>query len=224
MAKGRFITIEGGEGAGKTTHVRRLAATLRDRGCTVLDTREPGGSPGAEQIRALLVSGDVGRWDVVTETLLHLAARRDHLVRAIWPALAAGTWVVCDRYADSTMAYQGYGQGLAPEIVDRFHALATDGFKPDLTLILDLPADRGLSRAWSRNPDRASDNNRYERMDRTFHERLRQGFLTIARSEPGRCVVIDASQDLDAVSAAIEQAVFDRFQTPALEPPPLRPR
>ncbi len=135
--KGRFITLEGGEGAGKSTQLRRLAETLAKtlaaRGIDVLTTREPGGSKGAEEIRALLVSGDTGRWGPVTEALLHSAARRDHLERTVWPALEAGRWVVCDRFFDSTMAYQGYGLGLGRERIAALQALALDGFRPDLT-------------------------------------------------------------------------------------------
>lgn len=206
MSKGRFITLEGGEGGGKSTQVFRLAERLRRTGLSVVATREPGGAEGAEIIRKLLVAGDPGRWDPMTELLLHFAARRDHLRRTIWPALERGNWVVCDRFADSTMAYQGYGQGLGPAVVDSVYRLVVGDFKPDLTLILDLPAAEGLGRADARGGD-----NRYERMDMAFHERLRQGFLEIARREPGRCAVIDASQPADSVTEAIAAAVRSRL-------------
>lgn len=206
MTKGRFITLEGGEGGGKSTQVFRLADRLRRAGLQVVATREPGGAEGAEIIRKLLVSGDPGRWDAMTELLLHFAARRDHLRRTIWPALERGHWVVCDRFADSTMAYQGYGQGLGRTPVDTVYRLVVGDFKPDLTLILDLPAADGLGRADTRGGE-----NRYERMDLAFHERLRQGFLEIARGEPERCVVIDASRPIDTVAEAIAAAVRSRL-------------
>lgn len=206
MTKGRFITLEGGEGGGKSTQVFRLADRLRRAGLQVVATREPGGAEGAEIIRKLLVSGDPGRWDAMTELLLHFAARRDHLRRTIWPALERGHWVVCDRFADSTMAYQGYGQGLGRTPVDTVYRLVVGDFKPDLTLILDLPAAVGLGRADTRGGE-----NRYERMDLAFHERLRQGFLEIARGEPERCVVIDASRPIDTVAEAIAAAVRSRL-------------
>jgi dTMP kinase len=205
--KGRFITLEGGEGAGKSTQLRRLADTLAARGIDVLTTREPGGSKGAEEIRALLVSGDTGRWGPVTEALLHSAARRDHLERTVWPALEAGRWVVCDRFFDSTMAYQGYGLGLGRERIAALQALALDGFRPDLTLILDIDVRTGLRRA----AVRAGGEDRYERMDVGFHERLRHGFLDIAEREPERCAVIDADADLDHVQARVWNAVAARL-------------
>src|SRR5688500_12746876 len=174
--RGRFISFEGGEGAGKSTQIRLLVDALAARGLDVIATREPGGSPGAEEIRRLLVSGDPGRWDGVTEALLHFAARRDHLARTVWPALDAGRWVVTDRFADSTMAYQGYGHGLGREPIERLYEVAVGGFAPDLTLILDIPPEAGVSRAHARHDGE----DRYERMDLTFHHRLREGFLAIA--------------------------------------------
>jgi dTMP kinase len=208
MTQGRFITLEGGEAAGKSTHVRRLAAALRAAGPAVVETREPGGSEGAEEIRELLVHGEAGRWDAVTEALLHCAARRDHLRRFVQPALAAGTWVVSDRFADSTMAYQGYGHGLGREPIEALHRLTVGDLRPDLTLILDLPVEDGLKRAAARR-DGAT---RYERMGRAFHERLRQGFLEIAEREPERCAVVDATADIEAVHAAIKALVAERLK------------
>src|SRR4051794_28829219 len=148
--KGVFVTLEGGEGAGKSTQIRLLAGNLRSRGVDALTTREPGGSPGAEEIRTLLVSGAPGRWDGVTEILLHFAARRDHVVRTVRPALESGRWVLSDRFADSTLAYQGYGHGLGREPVERVAAVTLDGFRPDLTMILDLAPEAGLARAAAR--------------------------------------------------------------------------
>jgi len=206
--RGRFITLEGGEGSGKSTQARRLAAWLEAAVGEVVLTREPGGSPGAEQIRGLLVDGDVTRWDPVSEALLHFAARRDHLVTTILPALSRGAWVLSDRFADSTMAYQGYGHGVDRAALAELYRLCVGDLKPDLTLILDLPVEAGLGRAVRR----AGGEDRYERMDRAFHERLREGFLAIARSEPRRCAVIDASPDEDAVHAAIIAAVAGRLE------------
>ena len=207
MTRGRFITFEGGEGAGKSTQVRLLTAALAGQGRDVLATREPGGATGAEEIRHLLVSGDPGRWDGVTEALLHFAARRDHLARTVWPALDAGRWVVSDRFADSTMAYQGYGHGLGREPIERLYAVTVGSFAPDLTLILDVPPESGIARTHAR----MDGEDRYERMDLSFHQRLRAGFLEIAALEPQRCVIIDASGSVDEVHAAILKAVAERL-------------
>lgn len=203
----RFITLEGGEGAGKSTQARRLVDGLKATGLDPLLTREPGGSPGAEQIRALLVEGAAGRWDPLTETLLHFAARRDHLTKTIRPALAAGRWVVCDRFADSTRAYQGFGLGLDREVIEMLYRQVVGDDAPDLTLILDLPVEEGLRRTATRTHAET----RYERMNEAFHQRLREGFLTLAREDPRRCVVIDASRDVDAVQSAIRAAVRERL-------------
>jgi dTMP kinase len=206
MSKGRFITFEGGEGAGKSTQVGRLAAALREAGHDVLETREPGGSPAAEEIRELLVHGEVTRWDGVTEALLHFAARREHLVQTVWPALESGQWVLCDRFADSTMAYQGYGHGLGRESIETLYDLVVGQFHPDITMILDLPVEEGLRRAAQRR-DGAT---RYERMDTAFHERLREGFKDIARREPERCVLIDASRPVEQVQGDIRRVLTSR--------------
>ncbi len=209
---GRFITFEGGEGAGKSTQLRRLAQALEARGHSVVTTREPGGSPGAEDIRALLVTGATGRWDGLTEALLHYAARRDHLRCTILPALEAGQWVLCDRFNDSTIAYQGFGHGAERARLDALYRMVAGDLRPDLTLILDLPVDVGLARAGVRNgtPDPAVED-RYERMGADFHERLREGFRAIAAAEPERCAVIDASAGLDDVEAAILATVRSRL-------------
>ena len=206
MTRGKFITFEGGEGSGKSTQIQPLAGALTAAGIMVTVTREPGGAPGAEQIRTLLVNGDTGRWDPMSEALLHYAARREHLRHAILPALAEGRWVLCDRFADSTMAYQGYGHGLGRAVIAALHAAVVGDLAPDLTLILDLPVETGLARAASRGGA-----DRYERMDRAFHQRLREGFLDIARREPARCAVIDAAAPADRVEAAIRTAVRDRL-------------
>ncbi len=207
MARGVFITLEGGEGSGKSTQIKLLATALAAVGQQVVVTREPGGAPGAEQIRALLVDGPAERWDPVTEALLHYAARREHLRQTVVPALESGKWVLCDRFADSTMAYQGYGHGLGRDWVSALHQAVVPELTPDLTLILDMPVEEGLARAASRG----SGGDRYERMDQTFHHRLREGFLDIARREPDRCAVVDASSPIDEVQAAIRQVVHTRL-------------
>lgn len=200
---GRFITLEGGEGAGKSTQARRLAASLAAAGLPVLRTREPGGTPGAERIRALLLGH--GPWDPVAEAMMMFAARREHLVRTIRPFLAAGGWVVCDRFADSTLAYQG-AQGLARAVWDRLAEVAVEGTVPDATLLLDLPVEAGMARAAAR-----SGADRYERMGRAFHDRVRQAFLGIAAAEPARCAVVDAAQHPDRVAAEIARLLRARL-------------
>ncbi len=207
MTRGRFITFEGGEGAGKSTQVERLAAALRAGGREVLETREPGGCPGAEQIRDLLIHGAPGRWDPVTETLLHFAARRQHWSDVIKPALDQGRWVVSDRFADSTLAYQSHGQGVDPDIVARLYEITVGTAKPDLTVILDLPVEAGLARAAARGDG----GERYEAMGPDFHHRLRNGFLAIAEAEPARCIVIDADRDIAAVGQAVLTAARARL-------------
>ncbi|MBR9970574.1 dTMP kinase [Magnetospirillum sulfuroxidans] len=211
MAEGRFITFEGGEGAGKSTQVRLLAKALGDLGREVVLTREPGGADGAEAIRALLVNGAVDRWDAHTEALLHSAARRDHLVKTVWPALGRGAWVLCDRFADSTLAYQGYGHGLDHQLIATLAEVAMGAFRPDLTLILDLPVEEGLHRAGGRG----GGEDRYERMGVDFHQRLRHGFLTIAANEPQRCAVIDADQPVPTVHENIVSVLSRRLGLPA---------
>jgi dTMP kinase len=204
---GRFITLEGGEGAGKSTQIARLKSWLEGRGHRCTATREPGGSPGAEMIRKLLVEGPVERWDGTTEALLHFAARRDHLRSTVWPALQRGEWVLSDRFADSTLAYQGYGHGVERAIFDRLYDLAVGDFRPHLTIMLDLPIETGLLRAAARRGTET----RYESLPQEFHARVRAGFLEIAAREPQRCVVIDATGDIDTNAAAIADAVKKRL-------------
>jgi dTMP kinase len=208
--RGKFITLEGGEGAGKSTQIARLADALRKAGLTVRTTREPGGSPAAETIRKLLVEGEPGRWQPMTEALLHFAARKEHLESVVLPALSAGEWVISDRFADSTLAYQGYGHRLGRAPIAALYQIAVGDFAPDLTLILDVPVEAGLARTGGRG--HAED--RYERMDRAFHERVRTGFLEIARAEPGRCVVIDATGNLERVTALVFEVVATRLKVP----------
>ena len=209
---GKFITLEGGEGAGKSTQAPRLAAHLERAGHAVCITREPGGSPGAEAIRELLVTGDPGRWDAVAETLLHYAARRSHLTETIRPALTRGEWVVCDRFADSTRAYQGYVGGVDKGFISDIHARIVGDLTPDLTLILDLPPEAGLARAQVRAQARGEGEDRYERMGLDFHRRLRAAFLEAAATEPERCMVVDADGDIETVAARVKSAVEDRLE------------
>ncbi len=199
---GRFISIEGGEGAGKSTQVGLLVAALGRAGVPVRATREPGGSPGAEAIRRLLLEGEGERWDAIGEALLLVAARRDHVTRVIASALVQGVWVVSDRFADSTIAYQGYGRGVALADLAALHSFALGDFAPDLTVILDLPVEVGLARAAARSPA-----DRFERLDRGFHEKLRQGFRQIAADNPTRCILIDASGDPKTVHQAVVAAI-----------------
>jgi len=207
MTAGRFISFEGGEGAGKSTQSVRLAAALEAADHDVVRTREPGGSPGAEEIRELLVSGSVDRWQPTTEMMLHTAARFEHVSNVVRPALAAQKWVICDRFHDSTRAYQGFGHGLDIDLIDEQHRLLFGDFQPDLTIILDIPVAQGIARTQRRG----GDEDRYERMDISFHERLRQGFLSIAGQEPARCAVIDAARDEDAVHGDVIACVRDRL-------------
>lgn len=207
MSKARFITFEGGEGAGKSTQIKLLHDNLKQLGYACAVTREPGGAPGAEAIRDLLVTGDPDRWDGMTELLLHFAARRNHVENTIRPALDRGDWVLCDRFTDSTIAYQGYGHGIALEKIELLRDLAIDGLQPDLTFIIDVPLETGLTRAAARR----GDDDRYERMDRAFHERLRHGFREIAANAPDRCAVIDGTQSIQAVSESIFDHIRQKF-------------
>lgn len=213
MSLGRFVTLEGGEGAGKTTQSVLLAEALAARGVAVLRTREPGGAPGAELLRDILLGGSVN-WAPHAETLLHFAARAEHVAKTIEPALRAGTWVICDRFFDSTMAYQGYGQGADRGFIASLTGLL--GTVPDLTVVLDV--DQTVAEARMRR--RGSDADRYERLDPAFHARVRRGFRDIAEADPKRCVLLDASGDIQAVHTAIVTAVWTRISNPA---PPARP-
>lgn len=202
MARGTFITLEGIDGSGKSTQARRLADTLRTAGRDVVLTREPGGSPGAEEIRRLLVEGDPDRWSGETEILLFTAARRDHLEKTIRPALEDGRIVISDRFADSTRVYQGAARGELRDFVDRLHDMAI-GIEPDLTLVIDMDPAIALSRGLARN----SGEDRFEDLGEGFQSRLRDGFLALASEHPGRCTLIDGNRDADAVAANIRAAV-----------------
>ena len=198
-----FITLEGGEGAGKSTQAALLADALVALGLPVLRTREPGGSPGAETLRNLLLGGS--EWSPLAETLLHFAARAEHVAKTIRPALDAGMWVVCDRFYDSTMAYQGYGQGVDRGVITSLTGFL--GIVPDVTLVLDASDEV----AAKRRALRGGDLDRYERLDAAFHTHVRQGFRAIAAAEPARCVLIPADMSQDDVHAAIMQALHARL-------------
>ncbi|MFN9832578.1 MAG: dTMP kinase [Phenylobacterium sp.] len=205
MSGGLFISFEGGEGVGQSTQVRRLAARLQAAGREVVTTREPGGSPGAEAIRNLVLNGSADRWSPVTETLLMYASRRDHIERTLRPALERGAVVLCDRYADSTRAYQGAAGGADPELIQALETFILEDVRPARTLIFDLDPELGLARALGR-PDAEA---RFESKGLDFHRRLRAGFLAIARDEPERCRIVDASGDPDAVEARVLEALQD---------------
>ena len=200
---GKFITFEGGEGSGKSTQLGMLLDAFSASGLSCIKTREPGGSPGAEQIRDLLVKGAVDAWDATTETLLFYAARLDHVNKVIRPMISAGTHVICDRFADSTRVYQGVGKGLSDDFISDLHRLTLGDFMPDLTIILDIDQDVGLERTRARSGDET----RFESMTVAFHQKVRQGFLNIARSEPKRCLVIDAKKDQLTIHKQIVEAM-----------------
>jgi len=201
--RGKFITFEGGEGAGKSTQARLLKAALEVRGKDVVLTREPGGTPSAEEIRKLLVEGAPERWTPLSETLLFLAARADHVARLIGPALERGQWVISDRFSDSTIVYQGIARGLGTDKVGRLIKAVLGDFAPDLTLVLDVDPRKGLARAGKRG----ADENRFERFDERFHRELLSGFRDIAAAEPKRCALINGEGSPDEVAAAIWRVV-----------------
>ncbi len=205
--QGKFITLEGGEGAGKSTQVKRLADFLRAKGLEVVQTREVGGAPSAEAIRDLWLTKGEGYWDATSELLLISAARREHLVKTIWPALTRGAWVISDRFADSTRAYQGLGLGLNPDFIEDLYRHIAPNFEPDLTLLLDLPVETGLARMTSRG----GQDDRYQQKDITFHQTLRDAYLTLAAQHAYRFRIIDASAEASSVAADIAQNVLKHF-------------
>ncbi len=211
MSRGIFITLEGGDGTGKTTQIRLLSEALRIQGRDVVLTREPGGTPEAEKIRDFLVKRDGGNWTPMAECLLLYAARQMHVENLIKPALAAGKIVISDRFADSTRAYQSFGHGLPLETVESLNKISLGDFAPDLTFILDLPVEVGVARAGKRMADDNSQEDRFERIGGGFHERLRQGFLEIARRDSDRCVVIDATRSVDEIAADIATHARERL-------------
>ncbi len=203
MPVGKFITLEGGEGAGKSTQAKILGDRLSALGINTLVTREPGGSPRAEAIRAVLLSGKAKRLGPMAETLLFYVARDSHLELTIRPALARGTWVICDRFHDSTRAYQGAAGGVSIAAIDALERIVVGATQPELTLILDLPPEEGLKRAQARAEAVQQGADRFESMSLIFHQNLRQEFLQIAEAEPWRCAVIDARGTVEHVAEAI---------------------
>lgn len=215
LRPGAFITFEGGDGTGKSTQVRRLVERLGRAGIRTVATREPGGTPQAERIRNLLLQRDSGAFDPLSEALLLFAARREHLVNLIEPALHRGEWVVSDRFADSTRAFQGYGMGLDGTVIEQLYRLVAGTRVPDLTFVFDIDPEVGLARSGRQKAANANSaegtEDRYELMGVSFQQRLREGFLAIAKAEPQRCVLIDASQTIDAVEKHIVAVIEECF-------------
>jgi dTMP kinase len=208
MSAGKFITLEGGEGTGKSTQSTLLSNKLRVRDIEVVQTREPGGTKGAEEIRNLLVSGNPESWTPVAEALLMSAAREDHLRRCIIPALEGGQFVICDRFIDSTWAYQGCAGGVNVDLLAMLEAQVVGKFIPDLTLVFDLDPEIGLARASGRGQD---NEDRFEAKGRDYHQKIRSAFIDIAHKSPERCVIVDASTAIEDIEALIWQIVSDRF-------------
>jgi dTMP kinase len=207
-----FITFEGIEGCGKTTQLRRLALRLEASGHAVINTREPGGCPIADQIRGILLNADNSAMEPMTELLLYAAARAQHVAEVVGPALAVGKVVLCDRFTDATVAYQGFARGLDFDVIDRLNRLATGNIRPDVTLLLDCPVEVGLGRAHARISTTAGEKEeRFERESLQFHERVRAGYLELARREPQRFIVIDGSLGADATEEAVAAALLSRL-------------
>ncbi len=211
MGRGKFITFEGGDGTGKSTQIAHLEARLKEKGLLIVTTREPGGSPGAEEIRELLLTGETNRWDEMSEALLFSAARRNHVETLIKPALEAGNWVLCDRFFDSTMAYQGIAGGMGRDLIKTLNQQAIGDFEPDLTIVLDMPYEEGLKRSNARTEGDDSPEDRFERKGEEFHGKLRLAFLEIAALNPERCSIIDATGSLEDVALRIWSVVKSRF-------------
>lgn len=217
MAKNLFITFEGGEGSGKTTQINKLAQSLTDKKFKVLTTREPGGTPEGEKIRELLVRRDGGNWTPMAECLLLFAARHMHAEKIIKPALERGKIVISDRFTDSTRAYQGYGHGYSLESIEKINTMVMNGFKPDLTFVLDINSEQGIARSQRRiaaaalDPEDQTAEDRFEKLENEFHERANKGFVDLARKEPQRFVVIDATQSIEAMAAEILDIVLKKL-------------
>jgi dTMP kinase len=207
MRGGKFITLEGGEGAGKSTQAERLVAFLENNGCAAVKTREVGGSPGAEEIRNVWLGKGEGFWDPTTELMLVMAARRDHLVKTVWPQMDLDKWVVSDRFVDSTRVYQGVGLGLGLEKVDELYRQIADNFWPDLTLFLDVPVGVGHARVAAR----AGADDRYQQRDLSFHQTLRSAYRQLAEKEPKRIKIVLADGSADEVAASVQRVVALHF-------------
>jgi dTMP kinase len=205
--KGKLITFEGGEGSGKSTQCKLLKKAFDNQNLEIIHTREPGGTEGAELIRDLLVKGDVNKWDAITETLLHLAARQDHIRNLIKPSLDSGKHIICDRFTDSTIAYQGFAHGLGLAKIDFLQKQVLGNFQPDITFILDISVKDGITRAAKRNDIE----NRYEKMGNFFHTKVKEGFLEIARKDPNRCILIKANDSIDNVHQIVINSINEKF-------------
>ena len=210
---GRFISLEGGEGAGKSTQANKLKRYLESKGKDVVLTREPGGSLGAEELRNLLVSGEEDRWDPISETLILYAARREHWVKIIQPSLCKGSWVISDRFSDSTTVYQGFGKGVNRNLIKELHTLTLGEIYPDLTFFLDLPAELGLKRSSRRDKKTETLDIRFENMNLAFHEQLRKGFKTLSVDNPDRVISINAQESCKTVTTNIINVVNNVFNS-----------
>lgn len=210
---GKFITLEGGEGCGKSTQLKLLTDALKKLGIDALATKEPGGTPDGAVLRNMLVTGDKDRFDAVTECMLYFADRRIHLTQVVWPAMKENKWVVSDRYADSTEAYQyyGYNKRISREILIELYKMAAGDFKPDLTVILDMDPKRGMERSFAKAENMAVKELRFETKSLEFHNNLRYGFQKIAAREPERCVIVNADQSVEQVHNDIMKIVKARF-------------
>lgn len=212
--KGKFITFEGGEGTGKSTQIKLLERYLQQKDKNVITTKEPGGTDVGAEIRKLLVCGDKDKFDAVAEALLYFADRHIHLTKKVWPALEAGTWVLSDRFADSTFAYQyyGYDKRVSREVLERLYQITVGDFKPDLTIILDLEPEVGLARSFNKAKSMEVKELRFEGRELAFHQNLRRGFLEIAAAEPQRCVVLNADKTIEALHQDIVKIVNEKFR------------
>lgn len=211
--RGKFITFEGGEGSGKSTQVEKLAEYLKQKNIQTLITKEPGGTEEGRVLRNLLVTGDKDKFDAVTECLLYYADRRNHLTKVIWPALEKGIWVLSDRYADSTEAYQyyGYGQRVEKELLQQLYQIVAGDFKPDLTFVLDIDPKIGMHRSFEKAKTMAIKELRFESREMEFHQNLRKGFLEIAAREPLRCAVLNAEQSIEDLQQDIRAVIAERL-------------
>ncbi len=210
---GRFITLEGGEGCGKSTQAKLLSSYLQSKGIETVLSKEPGGTPEGLVLRQLLVTGDKDKFDAVTECLLYYADRRNHLTKVVWPAMEQGKWVISDRYADSTEAYQyyGYDKRIDYNTLQNMYKIVAGDFKPDLTLILDMPPEVGMKRSFAKAANMENKELRFENRQMEFHNNLRRGFLEIAKREPNRCVVVNADTDIETLHKQIVAVVAERF-------------
>lgn len=211
--QGKFITFEGGEGTGKSTQIKLLEEYLKQRGKNIVTTKEPGGTEVGQEIRKLLVCGDKDKFDAVAEALLYFADRHIHMTKKVWPEMEKGSWVLSDRFADSTFAYQyyGYNKRVSKEILDELYQIAVGDFKPDLTIVLDINPEIGLARSFNKAKSMAVKELRFEGRDIEFHRNLRRGFLEIAAAEPQRCVVLNADKTIEELHADIIKVVEEKI-------------